>query len=41
MLERIRALDVPVILCAHERELLDQCDRVVELKGPPLNLKEA
>ena len=36
-----RALDVPVILCAHERELLDQCDRVVELKGPPLNLKEA
>ena len=40
MLERIRALDVPVILCAHERELLDQCDRVVELKGPPLNLKE-
>jgi ABC-type nitrate/sulfonate/bicarbonate transport system ATPase subunit len=39
ILERIRALEVPVILCAHERELLERCDRVVELDGPPLGVR--
>lgn len=36
MLERIRALDVPVLLASHEEYVLACCDRVIALDGPPL-----
>lgn len=36
MLERIRALDVPVLLASHEEHVLERCDRVIVLDGPPL-----
>ena len=36
MLERIRALDVPVLLASHEEHVLARCDRVIALDGPPL-----
>ncbi len=36
MLERIRALDVPVLLASHEEHVLERCDRVIPLDGPPL-----
>ena len=36
MLERIRELGVPVLLSSHEKEVVDLCDRVIVLDGPPL-----
>ena len=36
MLERIRELGVPVLLSSHEKEVVDLCDRVITLDGPPL-----
>ena len=36
ILERIRALDVPVLLASHEEHVLERCDRVIVLDGPPL-----
>ena len=36
ILERVRELDVPVVLSTHEREVVDLCDRVIGLEGPPL-----
>ncbi len=36
ILERIRALGTPVVLSAHEPGILELCDGVVELDGPPL-----
>ena len=38
MLERIRELGVPVLLSSHEREVVDLCDRVIALDGPPLSV---
>lgn len=36
ILARIRALGVPVLLSSHEGAVLDQCDQVIRLSGPPL-----
>lgn len=36
ILERIRALEVPVLLASHEEHVLSQADRVICLDGPPL-----
>lgn len=36
ILDRVRALDIPVILSSHEAEVLARADRVVRLDGPPL-----
>ena len=38
ILERIRVLDVPVLLASHEEHVLSRCDRVVALDGPPLRI---
>ena len=38
ILDRIRALNPPVLLISHEEETLAQADRVVHLSGPPLQL---
>ena len=38
LLERLRGLNTPVVLVSHEREVLDRCDAVVELDGPPLRV---
>ena len=38
ILERVRALGTPVVLSSHEKEVVDLCDRVIPLKGPPLHL---
>ena len=37
ILERLRALDVPVVLSSHQPAVLGACDRVVELDGLPLH----
>ena len=39
MLARIRELGVPVLLSSHEREVVDLCDRVIVLDGPPLSVQ--
>ena len=36
LMETVRGLGLPVLLCAHERHTLDLCDLVVGLDGPPL-----
>ena len=36
ILERLRALGVPVILTSHQAPVLAACDRVIALEGPPL-----
>ncbi len=36
ILERVRALDVPVLLTCHEEHVLQRCDRTIPLDGPPL-----
>ena len=36
LMERLRGLGVPVVLTSHQAGVLDACDRVVELDGPPL-----
>lgn len=38
MLARIRELGVPVLLSSHEREVVELCDRVIALDGPPLSV---
>ncbi len=37
MLERLRGLDVPVILTSHQGAVLERCDAVFRLDGPPLH----
>lgn len=36
ILERVRALAVPVLLTCHEEHVLERCDQVIVLDGPPL-----
>ena len=36
MLERLRALDVPVVLASHQSQVLAACERMIALDGPPL-----
>ena len=36
IMERLRALGVPVVLTSHQAPVLAACDRVIELDGPPL-----
>ena len=36
ILERLRRLDVPVVLTSHQPFVLSACDRVIALEGPPL-----
>ena len=38
ILERVRALGVPVLLSSHEAEIVALCDRVIPLAGPPLHM---
>ena len=38
ILDRIRALEVPVVLTSHEPGILALCDAVFSLDGPPLRL---
>ncbi len=38
LLERLRALGVPVILSSHQAAVLERCDTVVRLDGPPLRV---
>jgi ABC-type nitrate/sulfonate/bicarbonate transport system ATPase subunit len=40
ILEGMRTLGKPVLLVSHETALLDRCDRVIRLQGPPLHLTE-
>ena len=35
MLERLRALDVPVVLASHQSQVLSACERMIALDGPP------
>lgn len=37
MLERLRALAVPVVLASHQAPVLAACDAVIRLDGPPLH----
>ncbi|MFR5861620.1 MAG: ATP-binding cassette domain-containing protein [Flavonifractor plautii] len=37
ILERVRALGVPVLLSSHEAEIVALCDRGIPLAGPPLH----
>ena len=36
LMEAVRGLGVPVLLCAHESHTLSLADRVIPLEGPPL-----
>ena len=36
LMERLRGLDVPVVLASHQAPVLAACDRVIGLDGPPL-----
>lgn len=36
ILARVRELERPVLLSTHEPQVLELCDRVIELDGPPL-----
>jgi len=36
MLERLRALDVPVVLASHQPQVLSACEWMIALDGPPL-----
>ena len=38
LLERLRGLRTPVLLVSHESAVLDACDRVIALDGPPLRV---
>ena len=38
LLERLRGLRTPVLLVSHEAAVLDACDRVIALDGPPLRV---
>ena len=37
MMDRLRGLDVPVVLSSHQAPVLAACDCVIELDGPPLH----
>ena len=39
IMARIRALEVPVLLSSHQPEILAQCSQVLEVTGPPLQLR--
>lgn len=39
IVERIRALGMPVVLSSHEKEVVELCDRVILLDGPPLSVR--
>ncbi len=39
LIDRLRALNVPVVLASHQAIVLDACDAVIELDGPPLSVK--
>ena len=39
ILERIRALGIPVVLSSHEKEVVELCDRIISLDGPPLSVR--
>ena len=39
ILERLRGLGVPVVLSSHQAGVLDACDAVIELDGPPLRIR--
>ncbi len=41
LIERLRHLGIPVLLASHEQDVLDACDRVISLEGPPLRLSLA
>ena len=36
MMERLRSLNVPIVLTSHQAPVLAACDRVIALEGPPL-----
>ena len=36
IMDRIRELEIPVVLSSHESAVVERCDRVVKLDGPPL-----
>ena len=38
LMERLRALDAPVLLVSHEPAILEHADLVLELDGPPLRI---
>ncbi len=38
LLDRLRALNIPVLLVSHEPAVLEACDRVITFDGPPLRL---
>ena len=38
ILERVRALGVPVVLSSHEKEVVARCAQVLPREGPPLQL---
>ena len=40
LMEAVRGLGVPVLLCAHESHTLSLADRVIPLEGPPLRRRE-
>ena len=40
ILERVRALGVPVVLSSHEPGILALCDAVIPLDGPPLSVSD-
>ena len=40
ILERVRALGVPVLLSSHEAEIVALCDRGIPLAGPPLHMAD-
>ena len=39
LMDRLRTLDVPVVLASHQTMVLDACDAVIRLDGPPLSVK--
>lgn len=39
ILDRLRGLNVPVVLATHQSHVLSVCDRVIRLDGPPLSVQ--
>lgn len=40
ILERIRQLGIPALISSHQQRVIDQCDRVMFVDGPPLRVLE-
>ena len=40
ILERIRALGIPALLSSHQPGVVERCDRVISLEGPPLHVAD-